>query len=140
MLVVAVLSPLLQAYVTPPVAVKSMLVVVHVSSVANGVSIPAVGAVICWVMMKLSSSVQPLVEVTVTVYVPGSVMLVVAVLSPLFQAYILPPVAVKSILVIVHVSSVAVGVSIPAVGTVISWVMMMLSSSVHPLLEVTVTV
>ena len=60
-----------QEYVPPPVAVRLMDVVEHVSSVADGVLIPAVGGVVFCVIVMLFVSVQPLSAVVVTVYVAG---------------------------------------------------------------------
>ena len=66
-------EPFDQEYVPPPVAVRLMDVVEHVSSVADGLLIPAVGAMISCVMVMLSVSVQLLAAVAVTVYVAGAV-------------------------------------------------------------------
>ncbi len=87
-----------------------------------------------------SVSVQPFEEVTVTVYVPAEVTLVAAVIAPLLQEYVPPPVAVKPILVAVHVRTVVVGVVIAATGAVIFCVIVIDSVSVHPFADVTVTV
>ena len=40
--------------------------------------IPAVGTVIFWVIVMLEVDVHPLTPVTVTVYIPGAVMLAVS--------------------------------------------------------------
>jgi hypothetical protein len=48
--------------------------------------IPAVGAVVLLVMSIDAVAVQPLVAVTVTVYVPAAVRLLAAVVVPLLQA------------------------------------------------------
>ena len=65
-------DPFDQEYVPPPVAVRLMDVVEHVSSVADGVLIPAVGGVtLPCVMVMLSVSAHPMAEVAVTVYVAG---------------------------------------------------------------------
>ena len=66
-LVVAVADPLLQLYVPPPVAVKPIEVVVHISAVVDGGVIPAVGAVVFDVIVILDVAVQPFAAVTVTV-------------------------------------------------------------------------
>jgi hypothetical protein len=84
-LVAAVVAPLLQEYVPPPVAVKVIEVVVHVRTVVTGDVIAAIGAVISWVIVIDSVSVQPFADVTVTVYVPVAVILVAAVVVPLLQ-------------------------------------------------------
>ena len=111
-------NPLSQLYVPPPVAVMLIDVVVQVNSVVVGGVMPAVGAVRFCVIVMLSVSVQPLAEVTVTVYVPGAVTVALALVpNPLSQLYVPPPVAVKLIDVVVQVNSVVAGGVIPAVGT-----------------------
>jgi len=63
---------LLHAYVPPPVAVTEIDVVVQVIVVVPVLLvIPAVGAVVLEVKVRLASSVQPLLAVTVTLYVPA---------------------------------------------------------------------
>ena len=69
----------------PPVAVKLILDVVHVRTVVVGAVIAATGAVIFCVIVIDSVSVNPVGPVTVTVYVPGELTLVVAVVAPLLQ-------------------------------------------------------
>ena len=69
----------------PPVAVKLMLVVVHVRSVVVGAVIAATGAVIVCVIVMDSVSVHPFAAVTVTVYVPAELTLEAAVVAPLLQ-------------------------------------------------------
>ena len=115
-LVAAVVAPLLQEYVPPPVAVKLILVVVHVRTVVVGAVIAATGAVLFCVIVMDSVSVNPVGPVTVTIYVPGAVTLVVAVVAPLLQEYVPPPVAVKLILGFVQVRIEVIGELIPAVG------------------------
>ena len=117
--VAAVVAPLLHAYVTPPVAVKLILVVEHVNSVVAGTLIPAVGIPALCEIAIVSVSVQPLAPVTVTVYVPDAFTVVVAVVAPLLQAYVPPPVAVKIMLVVVQVNSVVEGGVIAAVGATV---------------------
>ena len=87
-----------------------------------------------------SVSVQPFAEVTVTVYVPAEVTLVAAVVAPLLQEYVPPPVAVKPILVVVHERTVVVGAVIAATGAVLFCVIEIDSVSVQPFAEVIVTV
>jgi len=90
----------------------------------------------------LAVDVHPLAPVTVTVYVPGDVMLAVAD-EPrlLLHEYDPTPVAVTLIEVLVHVKIVEpVLLVIPAVGAVMSCVMVILAVDVHPLAPVTVTV
>ena len=70
-------------------------------------------------MVIVSVSVQPFAAVTVTVYVPGALTEVPAVVAPLLQAYVPPPVAVKLILVVEQVNSVVEGGVIPAVGATV---------------------
>jgi len=65
---------LLHAYVPPPVAVTDIEVVVQVRVVVPVLFvIPAVGSVVLEVKVTLASSVQPLLAVTVTLYVPALV-------------------------------------------------------------------
>ena len=90
----------------------------------------------------LAVEVQPFAPVTVTVYVPGAVMLAVAD-EPrlLLHEYETPPVAVTLIAVLEHVNTVEpVLFVIAAVGTVIFCVAVMLDVDVQPLAAVTVTV
>jgi hypothetical protein len=81
--------PFDQEYVPPPVAVKEMAVVVQVKIVEVGTLIPAVGAIEFCVIVDAAVAVQPLVPVTVTVYVPGvvttSVALVPTIVVPFDQ-------------------------------------------------------
>jgi hypothetical protein len=136
-------KPLFHEYETPPVAVTLIDVVVHVNSVTPVLLvIPAVGATVFDVTVMLAVEVQPLVFVTVTVYVPADVMVADAVLpKPLFHEYETPPVAVTLIDVVVHVNSVTpVLLVIPAVGAVVFDVTVMLAVEVQPLAPVTVTV
>ena len=93
----------------------------------------------------LAASVQPLADVTVTVYVPGAVMEspvdVPTTLVPLDHEYVPPPVAVTLIDVVPQVRTVVPELlMMAAVGVVIFCVIVMLASSVQPLAEVTVTV
>jgi hypothetical protein len=139
-LVAAVVAPLLQEYVPPPVDVKPILVAVHVRTVVVGVVIAATGAVIFCVIVMDSVSVQPFEEVTITVYVPAEVTLVAAVVAPLLQEYVPPPVAVKVMEAVVHVRTVVVGVVIAATGAVLFCVIVMDSVSAQPFAAVAVTV
>ena len=66
-------APLDQAYVPPPVAVKGIVVVVHVRMFVVGGVIAAGGAVRFCEIVSKADVVQPLTSVTVTVYVPGEV-------------------------------------------------------------------
>ena len=76
---VVVADALFHKYVPPPVAVSAIDVVAQVRTVVAGAVIPAVGTAVLCVMVIDSVSVQPLAEVTVTVYVPGVVTFNVAV-------------------------------------------------------------
>ena len=103
--------------------------------------IPAVGFMISCVMVMPDVDVQPLAPVTVTVYIPGVVMLVAAIDSPLLHAYPTPPVAVTLIEVLEQVNSVELLLLvIPAVGAVLSIVVVTAAVEVQPLVPVTVTV
>ena len=84
--------------------------------------------------------VHPLAAVTVTVYVPGALTDVVAVVALVLHKYVPPPVAVKLMLVVEQVNSVVVGGVIPAVGATVFCVIVIVSVSVQPLTAVTVTV
>jgi hypothetical protein len=69
---------------------------------------------------------QPFTEVTVTVYVPGTVTLRLAFVPtttvPLDHEYVPPPVAVNVIFVVVHVSTLVLGAVIAALGKELFWV------------------
>jgi hypothetical protein len=80
-----------------------------------------VGATIFWVIVLFAVAVQPFAPVTVTVYTPGLVIFNVAdvprIVVPLDHEYVPPPLAVKVILVVAHVSILVFGfVLIAAVG------------------------
>ena len=89
-----------------------------------------------------SVSAHPFAEVTVTVYVPGVLTFNVDVVlaDASFHKYVPPPVAVSAIDVVPQVSVVVEGAVIPAVGAVMSCVIVIDSVSAHPFAEVTVTV
>jgi hypothetical protein len=133
---------LLHTYEVPPVAVTLIAVLVQVSSVEPVVLvIPAGGAVVFEVTVILAVDVQPLALLTVTVYVPGAVILASAdVPSDPLHEYEVPPVADTLIAVVEHVSIVEpVLLVMPAVGnefidTVVDAV------DVHPEASVAVTV
>ena len=100
-------------------AVTLIADVVHVNTVEPVLFVmPAVGAVISCVTVMLAVDVQPPAAVTVTVYVPGVVMLADADEPKLlFHEYDTPPVAVTLIAVVVQVNTVEpVLFVIPAVG------------------------
>ena len=134
-----------QEYVPPPVAVK--LIVGFVQSIwVTPVLfvIPATGGEATFVIAIKSLAVQPFAAVTVTVYVPAletvkpATELTVEV--PSDQEYVPPPVAVKLIEVLIQSIWVTpVLLVIPTVGAVMSFVIDMLSVSVHPFEPVTVT-
>ena len=128
-----------------PEASKLELVVVQVSSLTLALML-AVGLFMSCVIITLASSVQPLsLSVTVTVYVPGLLTLILAVLAPVDQEYeavpwTVEPDASKLEFVVVHVSSLTLALML-AVGLFMSCVIITLASSVQPLsLSVTVTV
>jgi len=104
--------------------------------------IPAVGTVLFSSTVMLDVEVQPFALVTVTVYVPGAVIVASALLpkTPL-QEYVPFPEAVTLILGFVHVNVVTpVLFVIIAPGAVISFVIVMLDVDVQPFAPVTVTV
>jgi hypothetical protein len=80
----------------------------------------AFGALIFCVMVLIAVEVHPLAPVTVTVYVPGvftdTEALVPMIAVPFDQEYEVPPVAVKVILVTVHVKILVAGGIIAASG------------------------
>ena len=70
---------LFHEYDTPPVAVTLIEVLEQFNNVAPVLFVmPAVGAVIFCVVVMLDVAVQPLAPVTVTVLIPGAVMLAFA--------------------------------------------------------------
>jgi hypothetical protein len=78
---------LLQEYDVPPVAVKLIAVLVHVNTVDPVLLvIPAVGAVLSIVVVTAAVEVQPLVPVTVTVYVPADETVIAAVVTDVDHA------------------------------------------------------
>ena len=84
-------------------------------------------------------AVQPLAAVTVTVYVPGEVILAMAFVPKLFDhRYVPPPLAVLVTLVVVQVRFVVP--IILALGGVLLWVTLVVTIAVHPFVPVTVTV
>ena len=109
-----------QEMVPTPFAVKEILVVVQVSTVEFGAVIVNAGAVLFCVIVCVAVAVQPFAAVTVTVYAPGvvtlSVELVPTTADPFDHEYVPPPVAVKAIVVVVHVKIRVLGGLIVAVG------------------------
>jgi hypothetical protein len=101
-----------------------------------------VGGVVFDVTLILEVDIQPLLPVTVTVYVPGEVIDAFALFpKPPLQEYVAPPVAVTLIDVLLQVNTVVpVLLVIPAVGVVVFDVTVILEVDVQPLLPVTVTV
>ena len=97
-----------------------MDVVVHVNTVVSGGVIATIGRLISCVMICEAVAMHPLVDVTVTVYVPGFVTLRVAVAPttavPFDHEYVPPPVAVKVMDVVAHVKIVVVGAVMAAFG------------------------
>ncbi len=94
------------------------------------------------VTVMLDVAVQPFDPVTVTVYVPGAVIDAAALLpNPPSQLYAWPPVAVTLIEDNAQVKTVEPELFVmPAVGAVISCVIVMLEVAVQPFDPVTVTV
>ena len=111
---------LFHEYVAPPLAVKEILVCVHVNTVVPLLFVIVdIGNELSFVNIIFSESVHPFAAVAVTVYVPAVVAVILDVVSPLDQIYVIPPVAVNEILVVPHVSIVDEGGFIPAIGGVI---------------------
>jgi hypothetical protein len=105
----------------------------------------AVDAVVFCVMVTELVAVQPLLPVTVTVYVAGAETDNAAIVSttalPSLHEYVPPPVAVKLIEVVVQFKTVvAVLLVMPAVGAVIFCVIVMVLVALQPMLFVTVTI
>jgi hypothetical protein len=72
------LVPFDQEYVPPPVALKVIVGLVQVSTLVVGAVIEAFGTVMFCVITCDAVAVQPIEDVTVTVYVPGAVTFKVA--------------------------------------------------------------
>jgi hypothetical protein len=104
-----------------------MFVVVQVNTLEMGGVILTTGAALFCVITCEAVAVQPFAAVTVTVYVPAAVAFNVEFVPrtavPLDQEYVPPPVAVRTILGVVHVTTVVVGVVMTAVGAVVFCVM-----------------
>ena len=121
----------------PPLAVLVTLVVAQVRFVVP--VILAVGVTIFCVTLVVAVAVHPLAPVIVTVYVPGEVMVAIALVPKLFDhRYVPPPLAVLVTLVVAHVR--LVDPMILAVGVTISCVTAVVAVAVHPFAPVTVTV
>ena len=121
------------------------LVLLPLEIVAVPENTAAVEAAVFCVIVTALVAVQPLLLVTVTVYVAGLVTdkaaLVPTTIDPFDHEYVPPPVAVKLIVAVVQVNTVVeVLLMIPAVGAVVFCVMVTALVAVHPLLLVTVTV
>jgi hypothetical protein len=99
----------------------------------------AVGGVMLCVTLVVAVAVQPFEPVTVTVYVPGEVMVAVAfVPKPFDHKYVPPPLAVLVTLVVEQLK-----LSVPvilAVGGVVLCVTLVVAVAVQPFEPVTVTV
>jgi hypothetical protein len=100
--------------------------------------IDATGKIESEVMLVLADTVQPLLAVTITEYVPALEMLFVADVLPSFHRYVPPPEAVKVMLEELQ-SMTVVAEEIAAVGTDGSVVIVVFADAVQPLLAVTVT-
>jgi hypothetical protein len=92
-LIVDVVAPVLQAYVTAPVPPLGVAVNVAGSALAQ-TSTFATAAVGFGSIAKVPEPdpVQPFVSVTVTLYVPAVLVLIVDVVAPVLQAYVTAPV------------------------------------------------
>jgi len=92
-------------YVPPPVAVSMVDTLLQLSERPLLAAIATVGAVVLMVVDRLAAAVQPFVAwVTVTVLVPAADTPMPAVVAPLFQRYVPPPVAVRLMLGVVQVT------------------------------------
>ena len=96
---------------------RLMLVVVQVNSVALAF-ILALGAVIFSVIVVEADAVHPLMLVTVTEYVPATDILLVALIVLFSQTYKPPPLAIRFMLVVVHVISVVLDVILTDGGVI----------------------
>jgi hypothetical protein len=112
-------------------------VVVQVNVPLDGV-IAAIGAVVFVPITELAVAVQPLEPVTVTLYVPPAVTVLLALVELLSHKYVPPPLATKLIDVVAHVNVPELGV-IAAVGAVVLVPITELAVAVQPLEPVTVT-
>ena len=133
-MIAAVVAPLLHKYVPPPVAVNAVGVPLQITdvpemlAVGNGFTVTVLVAV----------AVQPLLFVTVTVYVASAVGLTLMndAVEPLLHKYVPPPVAVNVVLAPLQITFVPVML---AVGNGFT-VTVLVAVAVQPLALVTVTV
>ena len=139
-----VVVPPSQLYVTPPVAVTSILFIIQVSSVTPVLFvILTVGAATSSVIVIDDDAVHPFDAVAVTVYVPVAVNVFASVVGvePPSQLYVTPPVAVTLIDVVAQVKTfVPELLVIDAVGIDGSAVIAIDDVAVQPLASVAVTV
>ena len=132
---------MLHEYEPVPVAVNEIDVRLQVSSVLPVLLvIPAVGAVLSSVVLKLALAVHPLLPVAVTVKVPAVLTVMEAVVAPVLQLYVAPPLAVKVVDGVAQVNASPLLLLIDAVGAALSSVVVTLVLAVQPLLPVAVTV
>ncbi|GAB3697636.1 hypothetical protein GCM10027592_21970 [Spirosoma flavus] len=97
-----------------------------------------VGSELSWITWAVATAEQALLPVSVIEYVPAAVALMVCVVAPVFQRYVLVPPALKLTDELAHVSVALAGL-ILTVGTLLSWNTWALAVAVHPLLLITVT-
>lgn len=117
---------------------------VQVNTVVVGGVIATTGKLIFCVITCDAVAVQPFAEVTVTVYVPGLVTLMVEVVptiaEPFDHEYVPPPVAVNVIDCVVHVKMLVVGMEIAALGNGLTVIVSAVVVTHHPVAGVNVYV
>ena len=140
-LIVDVVAPVLQAYVTAPVPPAGVAVSVEGSALAHAATLATdtvgFGST---VSVPVPEPVQPFVSVTVTEYVPAVLVLIVEVVAPVLQAYVTAPVPPAGVAVNVAGSALAhrSTLATEAVGFG-STVNVPEPVPVHPFVSVTVT-
>jgi hypothetical protein len=140
-LIVEVVAPVLQSYVTAPVPPLGVAVSVAGSALEQTVGLltETVGFG-STVSVPVPDPVQPFVSVTVTEYVPAVLVLIVEVVAPVLQSYVTAPVPPLGVAVNVAGSALehAVGLLTDTVGLG-STVSVPVPDPVQPFVSVTVT-
>ena len=140
-LIVEVVAPVLQSYVIAPVPPLGVAVSVEGKELEQAVRLltETVGFG-STVSVPVPDPVQPFVSVTVTEYVPAVLVLIVEVVAPVLQSYVIAPVPPLSVAVSVagRVLEQAVGLLTDTVGLG-STVSVPVPDPVQPFVSVTVT-
>jgi hypothetical protein len=141
---VAVVTPPPQLYVAPAVVDEAVIVTLVTLQVrVAGGAMLTFGGVIVWETVTEADAVHPLAgSVTVTVYVPGAVTVLAAVVTPPPQLYVTPAVVDEAVIVILATLQVSVaGGAMLTFGGAIVWETVTEAVALHPLPGlVTVTV